>query len=54
MNIQINTITCKRCNHVWVPRKTPVRLCAKCHSAYWDIEFSQKKLKAEDDSSINK
>lgn len=36
MNISVFELECKRCNHKWIPRKTQVRVCPKCHSPYWD------------------
>lgn len=36
MNIQLNRLQCKRCSHAWIPRGSEVRVCAKCHSPYWD------------------
>ncbi len=36
MEISVPTITCKRCNYTWVPRKADVRLCPKCRSARFD------------------
>lgn len=37
MEVTVKQIECKRCGHVWTPRKTPVRLCARCRSSYWDV-----------------
>jgi len=28
---------CKRCGHKWMSKLEHPVLCAKCHSAYWDI-----------------
>lgn len=36
MNIEIESVRCRRCRHQWVPRKSEVRVCPKCHSPYWD------------------
>ncbi len=36
MEIQIHKLSCQRCSYQWVPRKTEVRVCPKCHSPYWD------------------
>jgi predicted Zn-ribbon and HTH transcriptional regulator len=37
-------LTCKRCGWSWFPRKKEnVRQCAKCKSAYWDEEKTEKK-----------
>ena len=38
MEIQINEVTCLRCGHKWPPRKSDVRICPKCKSAWWDQE----------------
>jgi len=38
MKIKLNTIKCKRCGYKWTPRKTDVRQCPNCKSAYWDKE----------------
>lgn len=32
-NLKLN---CKRCGHSWFPRKSEVRICPKCKSAYFD------------------
>lgn len=34
--VHIRTLTCKRCEHVWVPRKPIVYLCPACKSPLWD------------------
>ena len=31
-------IKCKRCGHKWRPRQKDIRVCPKCHSAYWNKE----------------
>jgi Zn finger protein HypA/HybF involved in hydrogenase expression len=36
MKVDIKSIECLRCYHKWIPRKTPVRLCPKCKSPYFD------------------
>ena len=38
MQITIPKLKCKRCGHEWWPRKSEVRICPKCKSAYWDRE----------------
>ena len=40
MDVQVNSITCKRCGHTWIPRKSDVRTCPnpKCRSVYFDRE----------------
>ena len=40
MEIKIFKLDCKRCKHIWVPRKSEVRICPKCKSPYWDREKS--------------
>jgi uncharacterized protein len=27
---------CHRCIYAWIPRRTPVRRCPRCHSTLWD------------------
>jgi len=36
MKIEINQVTCQRCNHKWYPRSPEVVICPKCKSPYWD------------------
>lgn len=36
MQTNVPRLTCLRCNHVWVPRQTEIRICPNCKSAYWD------------------
>jgi Zn finger protein HypA/HybF involved in hydrogenase expression len=36
--ISLKTLRCKRCEHVWVPRKPVVYLCPKCKSPRWNEE----------------
>ena len=38
MKIEVNEITCQRCGHKWVPRKTDIRSCPnpRCRSVYFD------------------
>ncbi len=43
MNIDIKQLNCKRCNHLWYPRKNDVRICPKCKSPYWDKERKNAK-----------
>lgn len=42
MKIEINQLECKRCGHKWTPRKTDVRLCPNCKSAWWDTPTKEK------------
>jgi Zn finger protein HypA/HybF involved in hydrogenase expression len=35
-------LQCKRCYHVWTPRKQEVRMCPKCKSPWWDKEKSKE------------
>lgn len=37
MNIKIKKIKCLRCGHKWIPRKSDVRQCPNCKSAYWNV-----------------
>ena len=36
--IIITKLKCKRCDHEWTPRKTDVRQCPHCKTAYWAEE----------------
>lgn len=40
--VNVETLTCRRCGHTWVPRKDVVYECPKCKSARWDVPKSQK------------
>lgn len=42
MIVDLNYITCKRCNHSWLPRKKEVRICPSCKTAWWDVEPEKK------------
>jgi Zn finger protein HypA/HybF involved in hydrogenase expression len=35
--IEIIKITCLRCGHSWIPRKTDIRLCPRCKTVNWDV-----------------
>lgn len=39
---------CKRCGHIWLPRKNTVaiKVCPRCKSPYWDKE-KQGKIERE-------
>ena len=41
--IEIKKLECLRCGHQWVARKEEIRVCPKCHSAYWDKPKKEKK-----------
>ena len=28
-------LDCKRCQHLWIPKKVDVVICPKCKSPYW-------------------
>lgn len=47
MKIFINQLNCKRCGYVWTPRKSDIRICPKCKSAYRDREKKCKKCQEE-------
>ena len=42
MEITIPKLKCKRCGAEWTPRKSDVRVCPKCHSAWWDIDKKER------------
>jgi predicted Zn-ribbon and HTH transcriptional regulator len=38
MQIKLKKLKCSKCEYEWHPRKTDVRQCPKCKTAYWDKE----------------
>lgn len=40
---RIQTLTCKRCGHKWVPRISSPAVCPNCHSPYWNRPLSSGK-----------
>lgn len=41
--IELPTLTCKRCNHKWIPRTTQLpTTCPKCKSPYWNKPRKKK------------
>jgi hypothetical protein len=42
MKFELPKAKCKRCGHIWTPRKADVRLCPKCISAFWDQDRPEK------------
>ena len=36
MKVTVKKLFCRRCEHKWIPRKTDVRTCPKCKSAFWN------------------
>jgi predicted Zn-ribbon and HTH transcriptional regulator len=36
MEVSIPTVNCLRCGHKWNPRIANPRVCARCHSPWWD------------------
>ena len=40
---RIQTLTCKRCGHKWVPRISSPAVCPNCHSPYWNRPLTVKK-----------
>jgi len=54
MQIEIKKqLQCKRCDYEWNPRKTDVRVCPKCHSAYWDRDKETKKERTGKTTALN-
>jgi hypothetical protein len=35
--VTMNELVCCRCSHKWMPRKSLVGSCPKCHTPYWNI-----------------
>lgn len=42
MKIKLVKMNCKRCGHIWHPKKTEIRICPKCKSPYFDRERKGK------------
>lgn len=38
MKIKIKKIECLKCGHLWIPRKTEIRMCPKCKTPYFDVD----------------
>jgi uncharacterized OB-fold protein len=36
VKVRIPKLECRRCGHLWFPRKEDVRKCPKCQSVYWE------------------
>lgn len=36
MDVILAQKTCRRCRHIWIPRRNSPALCPKCHSPYWN------------------
>jgi Zn finger protein HypA/HybF involved in hydrogenase expression len=51
-NIKLPKLKCKRCGHEWIARVEKVRLCPKCGSAYWDVDFIRKRKKDDNKKSL--
>jgi predicted nucleotidyltransferase len=35
--VQLPKLRCYRCLYSWVPVRSPVRICPRCKSKYWDV-----------------
>jgi uncharacterized protein len=33
---------CYRCGYVWSPRRSPIKMCARCKSKFWDVPLLRK------------
>ena len=45
--VVINTLTCERCGHKWVPRVSIVKTCPLCRSPYWDTPKGKKETQSQ-------
>jgi Zn finger protein HypA/HybF involved in hydrogenase expression len=41
MKVKLQFLKCLKCDWKWVPRKSDVRMCPKCKTAYWDVPKSK-------------
>lgn len=37
IEVKMVKLRCQKCEHEWIPRKSDVRLCPNCKTAYWDV-----------------
>ena len=45
--VELPTMRCLRCGHVWIPRKPKEpKWCPKCNSPYWNKKRSKIKRKS--------
>lgn len=42
MTISLPKLKCNKCKHEWTPRKSDVRQCPECKTAYWNKEEEDK------------
>lgn len=42
MKVELNKLSCEKCNHRWAPRKEDVRQCPNCKTAYFDQPRKEK------------
>lgn len=46
IEITVKGYKCLRCSHEWIPKKQQYpKVCAKCHSPYWDTPRKKSMLK---------
>ncbi len=45
--IKLPKLECKRCHHVWVPRKVEVRMCPSCKTPWFDKAKKEMEYKTE-------
>lgn len=54
IEVKVNKIHCLRCGHEWIPRKSDVRLCPSCKSAYFDKPRNTPKNPDKEESNGSK
>jgi Zn finger protein HypA/HybF involved in hydrogenase expression len=45
-SLKLPVVECHRCGARWHPRTTTIRVCARCHSAYFDVARSKRPVKS--------
>jgi predicted Zn-ribbon and HTH transcriptional regulator len=45
MKLKLNTVRCLKCGYQWVPRKTEIRQCPKCKTAWFDRKVVKREPK---------
>jgi predicted Zn-ribbon and HTH transcriptional regulator len=36
VKIKVQSLTCQRCGHKWIPRQIDVRQCPSCKTTHWE------------------
>jgi RNA polymerase subunit RPABC4/transcription elongation factor Spt4 len=39
--MKVRVLACKRCGHRWIPMVANPVMCPRCHSRYWNKDYSR-------------